>query len=227
MPTVMITGASRGIGLEFSRQYAAHGWKVLAACRNLAGATELNKLTGDVSLFALDVDDDNSIEQLAERLKGMPIDVLINNAGVAGREAGALGSISSAAFMDVLRTNTVAPVKMAEAFADNVAASKERKLVAITSRLGSIELNDGGGMYAYRASKAALNAGWKSLSLDLKSKKIICAVFHPGWVQTDMGGKNAAVTPKDSVAGMSKVIAGLKSSDNGKFYNYDGVALAW
>jgi len=227
MPTVLITGASRGIGLEFSRQYAAQGWKVLAACRNPAGATDLNKLNGDVSLFALDVDDDNSINQLAERLKGVPIDVLINNAGISGRASGTLGSVSSEDWLQVLRTNTIAPLKMAEAFADNVAASKDRKLVAITSRLGSIELNDGGGMYSYRSSKAALNAAWKSLSLDLKGKKITCVVFHPGWVQTDMGGKSAPVLPKDSVAGMSKVIAGLKPSDTGKFFNYDGAALAW
>jgi NAD(P)-dependent dehydrogenase (short-subunit alcohol dehydrogenase family) len=227
MPTVLVTGASRGIGLEFCRQYAAQGWKVLAACRNPAGAADLNKLTGDVSLFALDVDDDASIGQLAERLKGVPIDVLINNAGISGRPAGTFGSIDSAVFMQVLRTNTVAPVMVAEAFADNVAASKERKLVAITSRLGSIQLNDGGGMYGYRASKAALNAAWKSLSLDLKARNVICAVFHPGWVQTDMGGKNAAVTPQDSVAGMIKIIGGLKPADNGKFYNYDGAALAW
>lgn len=227
MPTVLITGASRGIGLEFARQYAAHGWKVLAACRNPAEAAELNKLGGDVSLFALDVDDDRSIGQLAERLKGVPIDVLINNAGISGREAGTLGSVDSATFMKVLRTNTVAPLKVTEAFVDNVAASEQRKVVAITSRLGSIELNDGGGMYAYRASKAALNAAWKSLSIDLKGRKVTCAVFHPGWVQTDMGGKSAPVQPKDSVAGMSKVIAGLKPSDTGRFFNYDGAPLAW
>lgn len=227
MPTVLITGASRGIGLEFARQYAAQGWKVLAACRNPAGAIELNKLNGDVSLFALDVDDDDSIKQLAERLKGVPIDVLINNAGISGRGSGTLGSVDSKDWLQVLRTNTIAPLKMAEAFADNVAASTERKLVAITSRLGSIALNDGGGMYSYRSSKAALNAAWKSLSLDLKGKKVTCVVFHPGWVQTDMGGKSAPVLPKDSVAGMSKVIAGLKPSDTGKFFNYDGAPLAW
>jgi len=227
MPTVLITGASRGIGLEFCRQYAAKGWKVLAACRNPAAAAELNKLNGDVSLFALDVNDDSSIRQLADRLKGVPIDVLVNNAGISGREAGTLGSISSETFMDVLRTNTVAPLKVSESFADNVAASKERKLIAITSRLGSIELNDGGGMYGYRASKAALNMVWKSLSLDLKAKNVICVVFHPGWVQTDMGGKGAPVTPANSVAGMIKVISGLKPSDNGKFFNFDGAALAW
>jgi NAD(P)-dependent dehydrogenase (short-subunit alcohol dehydrogenase family) len=227
MPTVMITGASRGIGLEFVRQYAAQGWKVLAACRNPAGAADLNKLTGDISVFALDVDDDRSIQQLAERLKGVPIDVLINNAGISGREAGTLGSIDRNVFQKVLNTNSISPVMVTQALVDNVAAGQQRKIVGITSRLGSIELNDGGGMYGYRASKAALNAAWKSLSLDLKSKKVTCVVFHPGWVQTDMGGKSAPVTPKDSVAGMSKVIAGLKASDNGKFFNYDGAPLAW
>lgn len=226
MPTVLITGASRGIGLEFVRQYAAAGWKVLACCRKPGTATELNKVTGDVSLFALDVDDDANIAGLARQLKSIPIDVLINNAGISRPEANTLGEVSSEAWLQVFRTNTIAPLKMAEAFLPNLEAGRERKLIAITSRLGSIALNEGG-RYAYRSSKAALNSAWKSLAGDVGGKGLICVVFHPGWVQTDMGGSSAPVTPKQSVAGMMKLIAGFQTKDNGTFRNFDGEALPW
>ncbi len=226
MPTVMITGASRGIGLEFVRQYAAAGWKVLACCRKPGTATDLNKITGDVSLFALDVDDDANIASLAKQLKSVPIDVLINNAGISKLEASTLGQISSEVWLQVFRTNTIAPLKMAEAFLPNMEAGKEKKLIAISSRLGSIELNEGG-RYSYRSSKAALNSAWKSLAGDTAGKGMICVVFHPGWVQTDMGGKAAPVTPPQSVAGMMKVIGSLTKKDNGTFRNFDGDTLPW
>jgi NAD(P)-dependent dehydrogenase (short-subunit alcohol dehydrogenase family) len=226
MPTVLITGASRGIGLEFVRQYAAAGWKVLACCRKPGTATELNKVTGDVTLFALDVDDDANIAGLARQLKSVPIDVLINNAGISRPEATTLGQVSSEVWLQVFRTNAIAPLKMAEAFLPHLEAGKEKKLIAITSRLGSIELNEGG-RYSYRSSKAALNSAWKSLAGDTAGKGMICVVFHPGWVQTDMGGKAAPVTPKQSVAGMAKLISGFGKKDNGTFRNYDGESLPW
>ncbi|MGE0152500.1 MAG: SDR family oxidoreductase [Reyranellaceae bacterium] len=226
MPTVLITGASRGIGLEFVRQYAAAGWKVLACCRQPGTAGDLNKVTGDVSLFALDVDDDANIAGLAQQLKSVPVDVLINNAGISRPEANTLGEVSSEAWLQVFRTNTVAPLKIAEAFLPNLEAGKDKKLIAITSRLGSIALNEGG-RYAYRSSKAALNSAWKSLAGDVAGKGMICVVFHPGWVQTDMGGKSAPVTPKQSVTGMIQVIASLARKDNGTFRNFDGDTLPW
>jgi NAD(P)-dependent dehydrogenase (short-subunit alcohol dehydrogenase family) len=226
MPTVLITGASRGIGLEFVRQYAAAGWKVLACCRKPGTATELNKVTGDVTVFALDVDDDANIAGLARQLKSVPIDVLINNAGISRPEATTLGQVSSEVWLQVFRTNAIAPLKMAEAFLPHLEAGKEKKLIAITSRLGSIELNEGG-RYSYRSSKAALNSAWKSLAGDTAGKGMICVVFHPGWVQTDMGGKAAPVTPKQSVAGMAKLISGFGKKDNGTFRNYDGESLPW
>jgi NAD(P)-dependent dehydrogenase (short-subunit alcohol dehydrogenase family) len=226
MPTVLITGASRGIGLEFVRQYAANGWKVLACCRKPGTATELNKVTGDVTLLALDVDDDANIASLAKQLKSVPIDVLINNAGISRPEATTLGQVSSEVWLQVFRTNTIAPLKMAEAFLPHLEAGKEKKLIAITSRLGSIELNEGG-RYSYRSSKAALNSAWKSLAGDTAGQGMICVVFHPGWVQTDMGGKAAPVTPKESVAGMTKLISGFGKKDNGTFRNYDGESLPW
>jgi NAD(P)-dependent dehydrogenase (short-subunit alcohol dehydrogenase family) len=226
MPTVLITGASRGIGLEFVRQYAANGWKVLACCRKPGTATQLNKITGDVSLFALDVDSDQNIADLAKQLKSVPIDVLINNAGISKPEASTLGQVSSEVWLQVFRTNTIAPLKMAEAFLPNMEAGKEKKLIAITSRLGSIELNEGG-RYSYRSSKAALNSAWKSLAGDTAGKGMICVVFHHGWVQTDMGGQSAPVTPPQSVAGMVKLIAGFTRKDNGTFRNFDGEKLPW
>lgn len=227
MPTVLITGASRGIGLELSRQYAAAGWTVLACCRDPAKAGVLKSLGGKVAAHALDVNEDKAITVLAGKLKGIAIDVLINNAGVAGREAGTLGSVSSAVWQETFRTNTIAPFKVAEAFIEHVASSKHKKMIAITSRLGSISLNDDGGRYAYRSSKAALNMVWKSLAVDTRAKGLICAVFHPGWVRTDMGGQTAPVTPADSAAGMIKVIGGLKASDTGGFFNYDGQKFPW
>lgn len=226
MPTVLITGASRGIGLEFVRQYAAAGWKVLACCRTPGKAADLNKITGDVSVFALDVDDDQNIASLAQQLKSIPIDVLINNAGISKPEASTLGEISSEVWLQVFRTNTIAPLKMAEAFLPNMEAGKEKKLIAITSRLGSIELNEGG-RYSYRSSKAALNSAWKSLAGDTAGKGMICVVFHPGWVQTDMGGASAPVKPSQSVAGMIRLISGFTRKDSGTFRNFDGESLPW
>ena len=226
MPTILVTGASRGIGLEFVRQYAAAGWKVLACCRNPGTAADLNGIAGDVAVFALDVDDEANIASLARQLDSVPIDVLVNNAGISRTEASTLGQISSEVWLQVFRTNTIAPLKMAEAFLPNLEAGKQKKLIAISSRLGSIALNEGG-RYSYRASKAALNSAWKSLAGDTAGRGMICVVFHPGWVQTDMGGKGAPVTPPQSVAGMMKVIAGLAKKDNGTFRNFDGETLPW
>ena len=226
MPTVLITGASRGIGLEFARQYAADGWKVLACCRNPGTAKELNAVAGDISLFALDVDSDDAIAALAQQLKSVPIDVLVNNAGISRPEASTLGEVSSEVWLQVFRTNTIAPLKMAEAFLHNLEAGKQKKLIAISSRLGSVALSEGG-RYSYRSSKAALNSAWKSLAGDTAGKGMICVVFHPGWVQTDMGGKAAPVTPPKSVSGMMKVIASLAKKDNGTFRNFDGDTLPW
>jgi len=223
MSTVLITGAARGLGLEFVKQYAAKGWKVHACARS---PESLKDVAGNIHLHKLEVTDYGAVKALASELKGEAIDVLICNAGVSGREAADLGSIDPKVWRDTFEVNALAPLMMAEAFVEQVAASTDRKLIAISSRLGSITHNDGA-RYAYRASKTALNMEWKSLSKDTAAKGLICVVLHPGWVQTDMGGQAATLTIAQSVPSMVKVIDGLKPADNGRFLNYDGTELPW
>ena len=223
MSTVLITGAARGLGLDFVKQYAAKGWKIHACAR---APEALKQVKGDIHAHKLEVTDYAAVKALAGELKGEAIDVLICNAGISGKEATVLGSIDPAVWRETFEVNALAPLMMAEAFADHVAASKDRKLVAISSRLGSITFANNG-RYSYRASKAALNMEWKGLSVDLASKGLICVVLHPGWVQTDMGGSTATLTIEESVPAMVKVIDGLKPADNGRFLNYDGTELPW
>lgn len=223
MSTVLITGAARGLGLDFVKQYAAKGWKIHACART---PEALKQVKGDIHPHRLEVTDYAAVKALAGELKGEAIDVLICNAGVSGAEAATLGSIDATVWRQTFEVNALAPLMMAEAFVGHVAASKDRKLVAISSRLGSITHNDGA-RYAYRASKTALNMEWKSLSKDTASTGLICVVLHPGWVQTDMGGAAATLTIEQSVPSMVKVIDGLKPADNGRFLNYDGAELPW
>lgn len=223
MSTVLITGAARGLGLDFVKQYAAKGWKVLACARQPDG---LKAVKGDVQAHTLEVTDYAAVKALARTLSGEAIDVLICNAGISGREAGDLGSIDPAVWRQTFEVNALAPLMMAEAFVEHVARSQQKKMIAISSRLGSITHNDGA-RYAYRASKTALNMEWQSLSKDTAGKGLISVVLHPGWVQTDMGGKAATLTIEQSVPAMVKVIDGLKPADNGRFINYDGSAIPW
>jgi NAD(P)-dependent dehydrogenase (short-subunit alcohol dehydrogenase family) len=227
MPTALITGANRGIGLRFARRYGADGWRVLATCRNPNTAGELSEVEGDLQIEALDVTDQQRVDDLAESLGGEAIDVLINNAGIAARNSGTFGELDPYAWSQGFRVNTIAPLLIAQAFVEHVAASDRRKMAFVTSRLGSIALNEDGGRYAYRSSKAALNMACKSLAADLAPRGITVAVFHPGWVRTDMGGPGAPVTPEDSAAGMCKVIEGLTLADSGGFFDYDGDRVPW
>ena len=230
MSTIMITGASRGIGLEMVKQFAAAGWQVLAACRNPDKAGDLKKLqksaNGKITAHALEVTDQAGIKKLAKDLKGQSIDVLVNNAGVNGNGAGDFGKTDSDAWLKTMATNVIAPMHMAEAFADNLAKSEKKALVTVSSRMGSITEN-AGGYYAYRSSKAAMNCVAKGLSNDLKDRGITVVVVHPGWVRTDMGGASAPLSPEESVSGLRKVIEGLRPADNGKFINYDGTVIPW
>lgn len=225
MPTVLITGANRGIGREFARQYTADGWRVIATCRDPAGsdlASEINQV-----VHPLDVTDAASVAALAEALSGEAIDLLINNAGTYGPRDSALGRIDYDAWEEVMRINVLAPIRVAEALAGAVARSAQRRMVFISSKMGSIDDNTGGGQYIYRSSKTALNMAVRSLSIDLSGKGITCLLFHPGWVKTDMGGPSAAIAPDASVSGMCGVIASATTGDNGRFFNYDGTEIAW
>jgi NAD(P)-dependent dehydrogenase (short-subunit alcohol dehydrogenase family) len=227
MPTVLITGANRGLGLEFARQYAADGWRVLACARS-TDAPALRQLVADqagVTAHALDVADYAAVDQLAAELSGTPIDVLLNNAGVMG--SARFGETDYAQWTHVLTVNALAPMKMAEAFVEHIATSEQKKIVTLTSKMGSIGDNTSGGYYAYRSSKAAANAVMKSMAADLAARGIIAVPIHPGWVRTDMGGASASLETVDSAAGMRKVIAALKPADSGRFLQYDGKEIAW
>jgi NAD(P)-dependent dehydrogenase (short-subunit alcohol dehydrogenase family) len=230
MPTVLVTGASRGLGRELARQYAAEGWTVHAACRR---PKEADLSGGALHVHELDVARLEAIDALARSLRGTPIDVLINNAGVFGPKPQAesdpgqvLGSIDYGRWRDILAVNTLAPVKMAEAFLEHVAASGQKKIVSLTSSMGSIA-ETAGSFYAYRTSKAALNMAMASLARDLAGRGIVVAVVCPGWVKTDMGGPGAPVEIGDSVRGMRTVIAGLGPGDSGTFRRYDGAFVPW
>jgi NAD(P)-dependent dehydrogenase (short-subunit alcohol dehydrogenase family) len=226
MPTVLITGANRGIGLELTRQYTAAGWDVIACCRKPKEATALQKVKGKIELKALDVAKPASITKLAAALKGRAIDVLLNNAGILGRRVG-FGKAESKEFLSVMQVNALGPLLMTEAFWGHVKRSKEKKIVAITSGMGSIASGANGGSYAYRSSKAALNMVMANAALDLKEKGLSLAVISPGWVQTDMGGKGAPLKVGDSAAGIIKVIGGLTPESSGSFFNYNGDKLPW
>jgi len=229
--TVLVTGANRGLGLEFVRQYAADGWRVVAACRDPGAAGELNRLAaesgGRISVIALDVSDPASVRAAAQSLAGASIDLLINNAGVGSPRGQKLGALDYAAWARVLDVNTLGPMRVTEAFIDHLAAGGGKKVVTITSGMGSIADNGSGGSYAYRSSKAAVNMVVKSLSLDLAPRGITCIVMNPGWVRTDMGGPGGKISPEESIAAMRKVIAKLTPTDSGKFFNYDGGQYPW
>lgn len=240
MPTILITGTSRGLGLECVRQYAADGWQVLACARHPVASAELTALAAahphKIRLLTLDVADHAAIERLAGELDGTAIDVLLNSAGTMGsgsfaRDGLAFGSFGHSNFDDweqVFRLNVIGPMKMAESFVSHVARSPQKKIVTLTSMLGSVAINRIGGLYAYRASKAAVNAIMKSMSIDLaKSHGIAATALHPGWVRTELGGPNADIDAVTSVAGMRRVIDALTLENAGRFWVYDGSELPW
>jgi NAD(P)-dependent dehydrogenase (short-subunit alcohol dehydrogenase family) len=229
MPSILITGANRGLGLEFAKQYASAGYRVFAAAREPARARELEALATSnraVSVHALDVADAASVGALARALSGEAIDILLNNAGVMGPKRQSFGQIDYDGMLETFRINTLGPLHMAEAFVEQVARSERKMMVAITSGMGSID-DSSGGSYAYRASKAALNMTYHNLALDLKARGIIAFVINPGWVQTDMGGAHAPTPVEASIAAMRKVFDGMTLEQSGSFMNYRGGTLTW
>ena len=222
MPRVLITGAGRGIGLEFARQYAADGWDVIATVRDPAAAPKLAAL--GVRVERLDMRDFAALAAFPERLGEQPLDLFIANAGISkakwirdGEDAGS--------WQEVHLVNAVAPTLLAETLLPLVEAAGGR-MAAISSRMGSID-DSSGGYVAYRASKAALNAAWRALALGWSGRPVTLLMLHPGWVQTDMGGPQAPLAAEESVAGMRRVIAGLSRSESGAFLDYRGEAIPW
>ena len=227
MPVVLITGANRGLGLEFARQYAADGWTVLAGMRDPSSVDGIMALDGDVTPIELDVADPASVAILGERLRELPLDHLVCNAGVYGPRRQQIGDLDFTVWQEVMLTNALAPIRVAEAFLPALEAGSGRRIAAVTSKMGSIADNGSGSQYYYRSSKAALNAAMKSLAIDLAPRGILAAILHPGWVRTDMGGPNALIDAPESVRGMRQVIDGLTPGTTGRFYNYDGREIAW
>jgi NAD(P)-dependent dehydrogenase (short-subunit alcohol dehydrogenase family) len=232
MQTVLVTGANRGLGLEFCQQYAQQGWRVLACCRKPDEADLLQQLTvqyvDNIKVFALDVADHAQIDALAMQLKDISIDVLISNAGIYGDtfEHG-FGHLDYQAWRDTFEINVLAAVKMAEVFNAQLLRSQQGVFVAISSLMGSIADNGSGGSILYRSSKAALNAAMKSLAIDMRSQGVGVLIFHPGWVKTDMGGQNALIDTQTSIQGMRQVIAQFDWVQTGSFIKYDGSPMPW
>lgn len=228
--TVLITGSNRGIGLELARQYATQGWRVLACCRHPDQATALNRL-GDkfpnITLHTLDVTRKDQVQKLAADLHDCPIDILFNNAGIYGPDDAAFGNTDEARWLECLRTNVIAPMKMMEAFMTHVAASKHKLIAAMSSKMGSMADNGSGGSYIYRSSKAALNAVMKSAAIDLAPRRVKVAILHPGWVQTDMGGPGAEISAAESVGRMREILGTITPENSGTFFDIDGTTIPW
>lgn len=248
MKTTLITGANKGLGLEFVRQLSGSGWYVHACCRNPEQATELNALAeqsaGRISVHTLDVGDFAGIDALANAFKGKPIDLLLNNAGIidtvptsfsegSRTTLQALGNINYEGWSEVFRINVIGTMRVTEAFLENVAASDQKTIVMISSVMGSITACDpdkfppGGGIYVYRSSKAALNMVARNLAADIKARDMVVLSLNPGWVKTKMGGEGGMFTPEVSVGNMINVINNSTLADTGSFISHDGTRLTW
>ena len=234
MNAVLITGANRGIGLAFAQSYAKDGWRVFATCRTPAMAKELEKLAaasgakgqGVVSVHALDVADGTAIAALGKSLAAESIDVLLNNAGVYDPSP-SFGRTDYDAWEQVFRVNTMAALRMAEAFVEQVARSQKKLMAGISSGMGSIADNASGGYYAYRTSKSALQMVMRSLAIDLEPRGIIAVAMNPGWVKTDMGGPGGTLSADESARRMRAVFDKLTPKDSGKFWHHTGKEFPW
>ena len=239
MSTALITGANRGIGLEFVRRLSLMGWKVLATCRHPGQADELHQLAGGaregVEVRALETGDPRSIAALSAAVADQPIDLLVCNAGVSHLKpaviTGAAGQriqdADDALWMECFRTNAIGPLRVAAAFADCVASSERRLMAFLSTRMSVPGQNNSGAYYMYRSSKAALNVVVKNLSIELASRGVTCIALHPGWVRTDMGGANADVSPEESVTGMLKILLDPRLPKKPQFLDYRGETIPW
>ncbi|MBZ0296259.1 MAG: SDR family oxidoreductase [Anaerolineae bacterium] len=233
MQTILITGANRGIGLEVTRQYLQHGdVRLFVTARHVGAADALNALAAQhpdcLMVIPLDVADPASIETAVQQVAAQTnaLDVLVNNAGInPPRNNQLVDTVTPETIQQVIQVNTIGPLLMARACLDLLQRGNNPRIVNLSSGLGSLERRTYGGLYAYSTSKAALNSVTRGLAVDLVDITVVA--LHPGWVQTDMGGVNASLTPPESAAGIIRVIDGLTKSDNGCFYQWDGQAVAW
>ena len=230
MKSVFITGASRGLGLEFCKQYLMAGSRVIATARNPDQSEGLQKLqqefADNLKIYPLDVTDEQSRRKVSDAVGDRVIHLLINNAGYYGN-SNSLGKLDEAEWSKVFHINCIAPIKMVEQLRSNLVDAGSATIAMLSSKMGSMGDNTSGGSYIYRSSKAALNAATKSLSIDLAAEQIKVVALHPGWVLTEMGGPNALIDTTTSVSGMRKVIDSLKAQQSGDFMAYDGTLLPW
>lgn len=227
-PTVFITGANRGIGLSLTQLYLDQGWQVHATTRDLENSSDLIELSAQYSSLTLHELDVTDYEQVAHLTANLPaIDLLINNAGYYGPKGYGFGNTDVEEWRKVFETNTIAPLKLVEAFYPRLQQGQLKKIACISSKVGSMTENTSGGGYIYRSSKAALNSVVKSLSNDLKEQGFTVLALHPGWVLTNMGGPNALIDTKTSAEGLANVINQSTPKNSGQFINYDGAELPW
>ena len=227
MKRALITGSNRGLGLSLVNKYLQDGWQVIATYRDPNNISDLQALAREqLELVQMDACHDEDIQRLAGYLSGRELDLIINNAGVYGPRPQPLGSIDRQQWREVLEANTLAPLMLIQAVVNNLSA-RHGTFAVISSRMGSIAENTGGGEYMYKSSKAAVNQVVKSLSIDLADQGITVVALHPSWVRTDMGGAYADLSIDESTAGMKRVLDQLTQADNGGFFNYDGRAIAW
>ena len=228
--TILITGANRGIGLELTEQFAQDGWQVLACCRNPADAGQLQALTKRdlaIEIHALDVTNYEQMATLADRLGNRPIDILLSNAGIYGSKGVGFGEVDAEEWRKVLEVNTIAPLMLVQTFIEQVAASQQKLVAVISSKVGSIADNSSGGSYVYRSSKTAVNQVVKSLSIDLADRDITVISLHPGWVKTDMGGSNAEISTDASVSGLKSILLSAGLAQSGQFIEFNGSSIPW
>jgi NAD(P)-dependent dehydrogenase (short-subunit alcohol dehydrogenase family) len=223
MPSVLVTGASRGIGRGLVERFAARGWQVIATARDPAAIA----VTGAVERYPLDVTDPASIARLTAALAGRPLDVLVNNAGIYGPRELRLGAIDYEAFRAVLETNALGPVRLTEALLPNLRLGTRKTVVTVSSVMGSIARTESPGGLIYRTSKAAVNMAMRSIAMELGGEGFTVVVVHPGWVRTDMGGPNATLDVATSADHLVRLIERLRAGDNGRFFDHDGSELPW
>jgi NAD(P)-dependent dehydrogenase (short-subunit alcohol dehydrogenase family) len=231
MPTALVTGANRGLGLEHVRQFAERGWRVFAASRSGSEDADLAALTNAnsaISRLDYDAADPDGPRAVSAALSSAPIDVLLNNAGMMGSEGGdqSFAAIEAANLIETFSVNAVAPLMLTRALVDNVAASERRIVAMQSSQMGSIA-DTSAGFYAYRAAKAALNMIAKAAAGDLAARNVTVITMHPGWVRTRMGGPGGKIDPDESVRGQQALFDRIGPADSGKFFRYDGVELPW
>ncbi len=232
MPSILITGSNRGLGLEWVRQYLEIGWRVYATCRSPERAADLQQLQQQydtLSIHQLDITRPQHIMQISRELTATKLDILVNNAGMYyerwGRDR--LGKIDYDAWQETFQVNTLGAVRVTEALRANLSQSKKRLVINITSHMGSIEEISSANDYAYRSSKAALNAVMKGLAYELAEYDIGVLLLHPGWVRTRMGGSSAPLSARDSVSNMRNLVDRFQQVDSGKFYRHDGSVIPW